>query len=131
VLLVECFRFGRIPHLCTQTAATVDTAHSVQKEDEKSPQGNELKAPFGELIVSGRQLVAAGTNCPRSSARTHVDFDALVIGTETGVLINESRKVVATVQNRDELQHEGETGNGGALSVADREGTGRFAFLRQ
>jgi hypothetical protein len=26
-----------------------------QKEDEKPPQGNELKAPFGELVVTGRR----------------------------------------------------------------------------
>src|SRR5260221_100788 len=30
------------------TAATVDAPYGVQKEDEKRPQGNELKAPFGE-----------------------------------------------------------------------------------
>jgi hypothetical protein len=29
------------------TAATVDATHGVQKEDEKSPQGYVLKAPFG------------------------------------------------------------------------------------
>jgi len=33
--------------------ATVDAPHGVQKEDEKPPQGNELKAPFGELVVTG------------------------------------------------------------------------------
>jgi len=34
-------------------AATVDAPHRVQKEDEKPPQGDELKAPFGELVVTG------------------------------------------------------------------------------
>ena len=47
-------------------AATVDAPHGVQKEDEKPPQGNELKAPFGELVVTGagkwqREQTAAET----------------------------------------------------------------------
>jgi hypothetical protein len=66
------------------------------QKNQEAPERDELETAFGQSIVSGRQLVAAGTNCPRTSARTHGDFDALVIGTETGVLINESRKVVAT-----------------------------------
>jgi hypothetical protein len=37
------------------TAATVNAPHGVQKEDEKTPEGNELKAPFGELVVTGRR----------------------------------------------------------------------------
>ena len=41
------------------TAATVDAPHGVQKEDEKTPQGDELEAPFGELVVAGRRLMAA------------------------------------------------------------------------
>jgi len=40
-------------------AATVDAPHGVQKEDEKSPQGYELKAPLGELVVAGRRQMAA------------------------------------------------------------------------
>jgi hypothetical protein len=40
------------------TAATVDAPHSVQQEDEKSPQWDELKAPFGELVVTGRRQMA-------------------------------------------------------------------------
>ena len=36
-------------------AGTVDPPHGVQKEDEKPPQGNELKASFGELVVTGRR----------------------------------------------------------------------------
>ena len=38
---------------------TVDAPHGVQKEDEKPPHGNELKAPFGKLVVTGRRQMAA------------------------------------------------------------------------
>jgi hypothetical protein len=31
-------------------ASTVDAPPGVQKEEEKPPHGNELKAPFGELV---------------------------------------------------------------------------------
>jgi hypothetical protein len=70
----------------------------------------------------------------RTHAGTHGDFDALTVGTETGLLVNETRKAVTTltrgkeskiglsadkaghasapVVNRDELQHEVETGEG-------------------
>jgi hypothetical protein len=56
-------------------AATVDAPHGVQKEDEKPPQGNELKAPFGELVVTGRRQVAARADCGRTFARSHGHFD--------------------------------------------------------
>jgi len=50
-----------------------------------------------ELIVSGAGLVAARTNRLGALARTHGDFNALVIGTEAGLLVNESRKTVAPI----------------------------------
>ena len=40
-------------------AATIDAPHGVQQEDEKSPEGNKLKPPFGELVIAGRRLMAA------------------------------------------------------------------------
>ena len=40
-------------------SATIDAAHGVQQEDEKSPQGHELETSYGELIVAGRPLMAA------------------------------------------------------------------------
>jgi hypothetical protein len=33
-------------------AAAVDTPHGIEQEDEKSPQGNKLEAPFAELIIA-------------------------------------------------------------------------------
>jgi hypothetical protein len=67
------------------------------QKNQTAPKRNELETALGELIVSGGRLMAARTNRRRTFARTHGDFDALVIGTETGLLINESRKVAATV----------------------------------
>ncbi len=56
-------------------AATVDAPHGVQKEDEEPPQGNELKAPFGELVVAGRRQMAARADWGRTLARSDGHFD--------------------------------------------------------
>jgi len=47
-------------------AATFDAPHGVQKEDEKPPQGNELKARSAELVVTGRRQMAARADCART-----------------------------------------------------------------
>ena len=78
-------------------AAAIDAPHGVKQKNQKAPERNELETPFGELIVSGGRLMAARTNRRRTLARTHGDFNALVIGTEAGLLVNESRKAVAAV----------------------------------
>ena len=39
------------------------------EEDEKPPQGDELKAPLGELVVTGRRQMAARADCGRTLAR--------------------------------------------------------------
>src|SRR3954454_24279560 len=55
-------------------AAAIDAAHGVQQEDQESPQGNELKTPFAQLIITGRGLMAAcGDDAHRSSVDGHVD----------------------------------------------------------
>ena len=79
------------------TAATVDATHGVQKEDEKPPQGNELKAPFGELVVTGRRQMAARADCGRTRARSHGHFDTLLVGTEVGVLVDKTSETMAAV----------------------------------
>ena len=58
---------------------------------------NELETPFGELIVTGGRLMAARTDRPRTFARTHGNLNTLMIGTEAGLLVNESRKAVTAV----------------------------------
>jgi hypothetical protein len=79
------------------TAATVDARHSVQKEDEKSPQGDERKAPFGELVVTGRRQMATRADCGRTLARSYGHFDALFVGTEVGVLVHKTPEAIAAV----------------------------------
>jgi hypothetical protein len=71
--------------------------HGVPKVDEKPPQGNELKAPFGELVVAGRRQMAARADCGRTLARSHGDFDALLVGTEVGVLVDKTPETMAAV----------------------------------
>src|SRR5258708_6824228 len=78
-------------------AAAIDAPHGVKQKNQKSPERNKLETPFGELIISGGGLMAARTKRLGALARTHGDFNALVIGTETGLLINESRKAVAPI----------------------------------
>jgi hypothetical protein len=78
-------------------AAAIDAPHGVKQKNQKSPEGNKLETPFDELIVSGSGLVAARTNRLGALARTYGDFDALVTGTEAGLLVNESRKAVAPI----------------------------------
>ena len=80
-----------------RAAATVDAPHGVQKEDEKPPQGNELKAPFGELVVTGRRQMAARADCGRTPARSHGHFDTLLVGTEVGVLVDKTSETMAAV----------------------------------
>ena len=82
-------------------AATVDAPQSVQKEDEKPPQGNELKAPFSELIVTRRRQMATRADCGRTLARSHGHFDTLLVGTEVGVLVDKTSEMMAVVENRD------------------------------
>jgi hypothetical protein len=41
--------------------------------------------------------MAPGTDRRRTFARTHGDFDALVIGTEAGMLVNEAPEMMTAV----------------------------------
>jgi hypothetical protein len=97
-------------------AAIVDAPHRVQKEDEESPQGNELEAPLAELIVSGRRQMAARAHCCRTFARSHDYFNTLLVGTETGVLIDKTSETMAAVQDRGQF-------HGGETSTIDRPHT--------
>src|SRR5712691_9943321 len=78
-------------------AAAIDAPHGVKQKNQKSPERNKLDTPLGELIVSGGGLMATRTDGLGALARTHGDFNALVIGTEAGLLVNESRKAVAPI----------------------------------
>ena len=51
------------------TAAAVDAPHGVRKEDKKPPRGNELKAPFDEVVL--RIIYPRDAICdPRAASRS-------------------------------------------------------------
>src|SRR5882757_8479624 len=72
------------------TTAAIDATHGIKEKNQKAPKGDELKTALRELIVSGGRLMAARTNRRRTFAWTHRDLNTLVIGAETGLLVNES-----------------------------------------
>ena len=78
-------------------APAIYTPHCVQQEDEKSPEGNELKSPFSELVVTGSALMAARTDSGGSLPRPHQDLDALAVGTEASPMVDKSPKAVTAV----------------------------------
>src|SRR5205823_2537212 len=59
--------------------------------------GNELETALGELIVFEGRLMAARTNRRRTLARTHRNLNTLMIGAESGLLVNKPRKAVTAV----------------------------------
>jgi hypothetical protein len=68
-----------------------------KKKTRTPPQWNELKAPFGELVVTGRRQMAARADCGRTLARSHGHFDTLLVGTEVGVLVDKTSETMAAV----------------------------------
>jgi hypothetical protein len=78
-------------------AAAIDAPHRVKQKNQKAPKRNELEPTLGKLIVSGGGLMAARTDRRRALAGTHDDLDALMIETEAGLRVNESRKTVTAV----------------------------------
>src|ERR1019366_6353639 len=67
-------------------------AASNKAEKPKIPRKDKFETALRELIVSGGGLMTARANCRRTLARTNIDLNTLVIGTEAGLLVNESRK---------------------------------------
>jgi hypothetical protein len=74
---------------CT-AAAAVHASHGIQKEHEESPQRDELKTSFCELIVPASWLMAARADRRRSLARSHRYFDTLLVRTEPCVIVDKS-----------------------------------------
>ena len=59
--------------------------------------GNELKAPFAELIVTGRRQMAARADCDGPLARSYGHLDALLVGTGVGLLVDKTPETMAAV----------------------------------
>src|SRR5690349_11634414 len=84
-------------------ARAIYTPHGVQQEDEKSPEGNELKTSFSELVITGSALMASRTDRGGSLPRPHQDLDALVVGTEARPMVDKSAKAVTAIKNREQF----------------------------
>src|SRR5258708_12730425 len=92
-------------------ARAIDAPHRVKKKNQKAPERDKFEPALGELIVSGGRLMATGTNCCRTLAWTHRDLNPFVIGAEARLLVNESRKTMPTIYNRNKLNHQLQTAN--------------------
>jgi hypothetical protein len=78
-------------------AAAIDSPHGVEQKNQKSPERNELESPLGEFVVTRCRLMAARTDRRRTFARTHSNLNTVVIGTEAGLLVNKTGKVMTAV----------------------------------
>src|ERR1039457_5987975 len=74
------------------TAAAIDATHGIKQKNHKAPKRKERETALGERSGAGGRRMATRTNRRRTVARTHRDLNTLVIGAETGLLVNESRK---------------------------------------
>src|SRR5271169_899895 len=79
------------------TIPALDAPHAVQKENQDSPERNELKTPLRKTIVTGRGLVAPRADRRRARARPDVHFDAFLIRGPAGESVDKSRMTIAVV----------------------------------
>jgi hypothetical protein len=79
------------------TIAAVNASHAVQQKHQKAPQRDELEAALGKMIIPRCRLVAPRADCFRALPRSDVHFDAFLIASEAGVVIDESPMVMAVV----------------------------------
>jgi hypothetical protein len=49
------------------------------------------------MVRQKKSWVAARADCGRTLARSHGDFDALLVGTEVGVLVDKTPETMAAV----------------------------------
>src|SRR5947209_5410909 len=74
------------------------TRRMVYRRKTRNPHsGMNSKAPFGELVVPGRRQMAARADCGRTRAGSYGHFNALLIGTEVGVLVDKTPERMAAV----------------------------------
>src|SRR5215467_6376265 len=88
---------GNFLHDHGAAATAIHAAHCVEEEDQKSPQGDELETAFGELVVTRCRQMTARADGRRTTAGTHGDFDALLVGTEAGMLVDKAPEMMAAV----------------------------------
>src|SRR5262249_34096623 len=88
---------GNFFHNHSGAAPAVHAPHGIYKEDQESPQRNELKAPLGQLIVTRRRLMAARADRSGTLAGSHPYLDTLLVRTEPVVMIDKPPKAWAAV----------------------------------
>src|SRR5574340_1240287 len=76
---------------------TVHSPATVQEENQKPPERDELKAPLGKVIVSWRRLLTPRADGRGSLSRPRGHFDGLLVGTEAGVQVNKSPMMMTVV----------------------------------
>ena len=84
-------------------ASAVPLSNCAEPKDQVAPDRNELELPIGEMVVTGRRAVTAGTDRWGTDSGPDADFQATAIWAEADVLIDEARETVALVEKRDNL----------------------------
>jgi hypothetical protein len=79
------------------TVPAINASHAVEQENQKTPQGDELEAALGEMIVSRRRSVAPGADSCRSLPRSDLHFNAFVVGSKAGLLVDKSAMMMAVI----------------------------------
>src|ERR1022692_2302581 len=76
----------------------VDPSHAIDQKNQVAPEADELKpSRRGRLVVAGRGLMTARTNCRGSFPRPHRDEDGLRVFSKAGSPVNKSRNGMALV----------------------------------
>ena len=79
------------------TIPAVDTADAVQQENQKAPKRNKLEPPLGKTIVTRCRLLAPRADRRRALPCSDVHLDAFLVGSEAGLLVDESALAMAVV----------------------------------
>jgi len=78
----------------------IDPSHAIHEKNHIAPESDELEPPRrGRLVVAGRWLMTARTNCRGPVPWSYRDENGLLVLGETGLSVDKSRDGVALVQN--------------------------------
>jgi hypothetical protein len=78
-------------------SAALDASPAVEKKHQKAPERDELEAPLRQAIVTRHRLFAPRAHRLGALAWPHRHLDGLLVGTETGVVVDESPMRIAVV----------------------------------
>ena len=78
----------------------IDPSHAIHEKNHIAPEADELEPPRrGRLVVAGRGLMTARTNCRGPFPWSYRDENGLLVLGETGLSVDKSRDRMALVQN--------------------------------